>query len=137
MKVVLSNPSLTSLEKSAAKSDLRAARIAHQHEHCRHQASLEHDHDQKLSAILSENPSVAIKHLKSVRSNSNSKISEIIVDGQVFTDDHVATVLYHNVKNLKTELDPSVGTCTSCDPFKSDYKLIREILQSRGKDSSS
>ena len=128
MKAILPNPISTIPEKASAQADFRAARVAHRRVYRRHQAVQEHDRDQKLSAIMSENPSVAFKHLRSVRSTSNSKISDIVVDGEVFSGNHVATGFYHNIKNLKT-----VDNCTSCEAFKFDYKLIREICKAGEK----
>ena len=133
MKNVLANPTSTELQKSTAKLHFRDTRSAHRRACRRVQAVNEHERDQKLCAIVSENPSVAFKHLRSVRATSNSRISEIIVNDKVFTGDHVATGFYHNIKNLKTDLDPSTKNCTTCDAFKFDHKLIREICKAGEK----
>ena len=98
-----------------------------------HQAIAEQDRDRKLSSICSKNPSEAYKHLKTARASFSKKISEIKVGDKVYSDKDVATGFYHNIENLKTNLDPATENCSKCIGFKFDYKLITEICKAGEK----
>ena len=127
LQKVTSDPSSTHSEQVLAKSKFSDARRGHRRVWRRHQAAEEHERDRKLSSICSKNPAEAFKLLKSVRATSSSKISEIKAGDKIYSGNHVATGFYDNIKKLKTELDPEIENCSSCESFQFDYKLIREI----------
>ena len=124
--------STSELELSTAKANFSDARKAHRRVWRRHQAADERERDRKLSA-MSSNPSEAFKHLKSVRSSSISKISEIKVGDETYYGKDVAIGFYNNIHKLKTELDPAIEECTACKSFKFDHKLITEICRAGEK----
>lgn len=127
LQKVTSDPSSTHSEQVLAKTKFSDARRGHRRVWRRHQAAEEQERDRKLSSICSKNPTEAFKLLKSVRATSSSKISEIKAGDKTYTGNDVATGFYDNIKKLKTELDPATENCSSCESFKFDYKLIREI----------
>ena len=128
-----SDPSTTPLQLSMAKDAFSDARGAHRRVWRRHQANAEQERDRKLSSICTKNPSEAYKHLKTARASSSKKISEIKVGDTVYSDKDVATGFYHNIENLKTNLDPATENCSTCISFKFDHKLITEICKAGEK----
>ena len=133
LKHVLSNSSSTAQEITLAKNTFNVARNNHRRLWRRHQAILEHERDQKLSGICSKYPTEAYKHLKSLRTTSSNKISEIIVGNKVFSGSEVATGFFENINDLKTKLDPATVNCDSCESFKIDHKHIIEICKAGEK----
>ena len=129
LKNIESTPSSTEDQLSLARTSFSDARKAHRRAWRRSQAIHEQDRDQKLSALCTKNPNDAYKHLRSVRSTSSSKISEIKVGDKVYQGKDVATGFFHNIEKLKTELDPATETCLSCKAFIFDHRLIKEICR--------
>ena len=82
--------------------------------------------DENLHSILSTNPQAAYKQLRSVKSTKTASISELKVGDKVFRGEKVANSFHEHIKDLKMK-DDDIKNCPSCESFKFDYKLIREI----------
>ena len=105
------------------------ARNRHRHFLRHFEADKNNTEDAKVHDILTTNSKAAFHQLRSIKSSStSSKISELIVQDKVYCGDSVKDGFYENIQQLKT-LQPEVKSCSSCDDFKFDYNLIRDICK--------
>ena len=123
------DPLASDLEKSTAKSQFKNARTNHRRLWRRHQASSANLNNDKLHDILTSNPQAAYTELRRHKSSSATKISELKVGDKTYQGEKVANGFYENMKRLKT-LNDDTKSCPSCEQYKFDYNLIRELSKS-------
>ena len=98
----------------------------------RHQSSLAIAQNDTVFTVTSADPRRGYHALRSQKSTSSGKISELKVKNTIFHGEDVADGFYHNIKSLKT-LDSETKNCKDCKAFKFDYELIKIISESGEK----
>ena len=126
LKETSANSSSSELQRFQALEDFKISRRKQRRLWRRHQAHLASSASEKVHQILCNDPRTPHKALKAIKQTSTSKISEIKVGDKIFSGDDVADGFYQNMKSLKT-MKIETKSCESCENFRFDYSLIKEI----------
>ena len=132
MKSINEDPYSSSEMKSEARSRFVNYRKTYRSVCRKVNAKKSFERDVKLHSILTSNPSTAFKTLRKHKSSSNDEVNELHVENKVYHDDKIIDGFYENIKCLKT-VDPTFSSCQSCDSFKYDYTILKEICQNGAK----
>ena len=115
-------------EKAVARVNFDNARKTYRNLWRRHLAATDNAQDSELHTILSTNPQAAHRVLNSAKSSGSTSISELKVANKVYRNDKTCDGFFENIQQLKT-LDSSTKSCSSCNNFKLEYEMVKDICK--------
>ena len=86
--------------------------------------------DQRLSSILTSNPSAVYSFLRSAKGGASKSIQKLTVSGSVYTSSSVPDGFFHSLSSLKAPDMSEIYSSSSYQAFSADYEQIMEICSS-------
>lgn len=85
--------------------------------------------DSHAHTILSKDPSLLFKQIRSVKKGKIAQINKLVVDSKVYRDGDVPDGFYDSISKLKSSDTHRTDNCEIFAGFSSDYRNILEICK--------
>ena len=122
-----STPCLPNIEQ--ARQELRLARASLRQAVRAESSNLRDQRDENLSAILSSDPSAALRSIKSLKASSSSSIQNLKVQNKVYTGNNVPDGFYDSLSTLKAPDLSALHNSTHYQDNLMDYENVLKIAR--------